>query len=351
MAKHAPVKPRSRIEVDLFEERPITLDGFVLRARLAEAVGRPTLEQWAAAFDFATASEESSPFWVGDLWNYAEGRPEWRKGMPQTLADLGRPLALETIYTYGSVATKVTGKARELSKTMRHARAVQSLRPAEQVALLEKSNTEGWNARELGLEVRAKKRRGTIEGQANLEGMFRVWQIDCPWKYKQAQPSKVSAQSHYPGMTVDELIAMGPKIQAHTMRDAVAFFWVTAPFLYYATEPEKGPDPYRVILAWGFEPKTGGVWDKVKHNYGNYLSIRHEHLIIATRGSCTPDRPVPMPDSVFTEQASDEHSEKPDHVYQMIEKLYDGPRAEMFGRRRREGWTVYGNQIANEVAA
>jgi hypothetical protein len=65
-----------------------------------------------------------------------------------------------------------------------------------------------------------------------------------------------------------------------------------------------------VIEAWGFTYKTSFVWDKVRHNYGHYNSVRHELLLVCTRGSCTPDEPTPMPDSVVVEERSDVHSER-----------------------------------------
>jgi N6-adenosine-specific RNA methylase IME4 len=138
---------------------------------------------------------------------------------------------------------------------------------------------------------------------------------------------------------------MGVQVQAHSTKNAVLFVWVTAPMLYYATDPDLGPDPFRVVAAWGFEPKTGAVWDKVKHNFGHYFSIRHEHLLVATRGSCAPDRQVPMQDSVVTERRSDVHSEKPEIFRTIIEHLYDGPYVELFARSKRKGWTTWGNQI------
>jgi N6-adenosine-specific RNA methylase IME4 len=351
MAKAIDINPRISGTDHWFDARPVSLPGdIVLHARGA-TIGNPTRKEWVDAFAFACAAEDASPWWVIDLNEYLEERAEWKPYREQMVGAATKNLSQQTVYNRLSVGRRVKGVAREKAPSLAHASAVASLDHDSQVEMLEAATTEGWNARELGLQVRARKRKGTIAGQAILEGMYRVWQVDCPWKYNQAQPSKISAQSHYPGMTVDELIALGPKIQAHTMKDAVAFFWVTAPFLYYATDPDKGPDPYRVIRSWGFEPKTGGVWDKVEHNFGHYLSIRHEHLIIATRGRCTPDRPVPMPDSVFTERTPPEHSEKPEEAYRLIERLYDGPRAEMFARKRREGWTCYGNQIDVEVAA
>jgi N6-adenosine-specific RNA methylase IME4 len=87
------------------------------------------------------------------------------------------------------------------------------------------------------------------------------------------------------------------------------------------------------------------------HNFGHYVSVRHELLLICTRGSCLPDRPVPMPDSVRPVRRSDVHSEKPPEFRALVEQLYDGPYVELFARRQIKGWTTYGNQILEDVAA
>ena len=40
------------------------------------------------------------------------------------------------------------------------------------------------------------------------------------------------------------------------------------------------------------------------------------------------------------------HSKKPESVYEMIEKMYPARKyLEVFGRNKREGWEVYGNEI------
>lgn len=331
-------------EPGMFDDRPIKLDGFELRHNAALAVGKPGIKQWQAALVFAEATHESAPFWIGDLVAYADDRADWREKLDQAKAIT--KLAEQTLHNLGSVARKVAQPERDLAPSFSHAAIVAKLPARDQHKWLAKAKTEGWTRRELDVELKASQKRGVLTGSADLEGMYRVWLADFPWKYGQAQPSKVSAGTHYPGMTVDEGIAMGDMVQAHTMKNAVLFFWVTAPFLYYATNPELGPDAYRIMRAWGFTPKTGGVWDKVDHNYGHYLSIRHEHLIIAVRGEAmTPDRPNPMFDSVFVERRSDVHSQKPELVAQMIERLYDGPYAELFARDERAGWSCWGNQV------
>lgn len=341
---HARVNKEDR---ETFDRSPINLPGWQLRHRTAVPDGKPSIKDTQAALVFASAAQESSSYWVGDIVSYAESRAEWREKLSQAMSVTG--LAEGTLHNLASIARRVAPEERELSPSLEHSSIVSKLPKAEQRKWLKKATTEGWDRREFRMEIQASQRRGVIEGQADIAGMFRVWSVDFPWKYNQAEPSTVSAQTHYPGITVEEGIVLGATIAAHATKHAVMFFWVTAPMLYYATDPEKGPDAYRVIRACGFTPKTGGVWDKVDHNFGHYLSIRHEHLIIATRGSCTPDRPTPMLDSVFTERKSDVHSEKPACSYKMIERLYDGPYCEMFARERRKGWTTYGNQILEEI--
>jgi N6-adenosine-specific RNA methylase IME4 len=41
------------------------------------------------------------------------------------------------------------------------------------------------------------------------------------------------------------------------------------------------------------------------------------------------------------------HSEKPELVYEMIERMYPAlPKLELFAGGRREGWSAWGNQPA-----
>jgi N6-adenosine-specific RNA methylase IME4 len=40
-----------------------------------------------------------------------------------------------------------------------------------------------------------------------------------------------------------------------------------------------------------------------------------------------------------------EHSQKPDEQYERIERLVDGPYAELFARQRRPGWISLGDEI------
>jgi N6-adenosine-specific RNA methylase IME4 len=77
---------------------------------------------------------------------------------------------------------------------------------------------------------------------------------------------------------------------------------------------------------------------------GYFVRNQHELLLIACRGKFPHPPPVARPSSVIM-AASSEHSEKPDAVYAIIERMYpELPRIELFARNRRKGWDAWGNE-------
>lgn len=338
----------SAVTKGVFDVHPVTFGPIELRHHAANVPKSASIRDVQHALAFASAAHESAPYWVGDLVSAAENRAEWREKLSQAMSVTG--LAEQTLHNLGSICRRVAPAERALSPSVEHSAIVASLPVPEQRRWLKKATTEGWNKGEFRVEVRAAQRRGILEGQADLEGMFRVWYIDPPWTYDNRGDITIGkssaykrAEAHYPCMTIEQLSAL--PIDAHTLPDAVLFLWVTSPMLL------QNPGPREVVEAWGFTYKSSFVWDKVLGNYGHYNHVTHEFLLICTRGSCLPDRPTPSPKSVFVERRSDVHSEKPESTRKLIEKLYDGPYVEMFARKRVEGWTTYGNQILEELAA
>ncbi|MDR1492033.1 MAG: hypothetical protein LBT05_04850 [Planctomycetaceae bacterium] len=167
------------------------------------------------------------------------------------------------------------------------------------------------------------------------ETKYRVIYADPPWKYNnQLVENYGAAVNHYPTMTIDELCAL--PVAEMIEENAVLFLWTTSPFLEAC---------FDVIRAWGFKYKTSFVWDKIKHNMGHYNSVRHEFLLVAAKGSCTPDI-VKFFDSVVSLERSEKHSEKPEVFREMIDALYThGRKLELFARRPAVGWDSYGNQL------
>lgn len=190
---------------------------------------------------------------------------------------------------------------------------------------------------------RLMKRDAVAEKVSALpEGKYRVIYADPPWSYNDKQAVKGAfgtgtgaAEGHYPSLSVSEICAL--PVQEIVQEDAVLFLWTTSPLL---------PEGLMVAEAWGFRYKAAFVWDKVKHNMGHYNSVRHEFLLICTRGSCTPDVSN-LFDSVQSIERSDKHSQKPEEFREIIDAIYPhGSRIELFRRGDApEGWKIWGNEI------
>jgi N6-adenosine-specific RNA methylase IME4 len=173
------------------------------------------------------------------------------------------------------------------------------------------------------------------EAQSFPSDKYRVLYADPPWKYgDQLTENYGAAKYHYSSMSISELCEL--PVADIAEENSVLFLWVTSPLL---------EECFQVIGAWGFKYKASFVWDKVKHNMGHYNSVRHEFLLICTRGSCLPDVNK-LIDSVQSIERSDKHSEKPKEFREIIKTLYPaGKKVELFAREKREGWVVWGNQI------
>jgi len=165
------------------------------------------------------------------------------------------------------------------------------------------------------------------------DGRFSVLLADPPWRYEQggSTPNR-RVENHYPTMSVEEICAL----EVPAADDAVLFLWAVNPLLF---------DAGKVMEAWGFEYRTGFVWVKTNgFGTGHWVRQRHEQLLVGRKG----DMRTPcgaLPDSVI-EAPRREHSRKPDEAYEVIEQMYPGfKRVELFARRPRAGWTVWGNEV------
>ena len=188
-----------------------------------------------------------------------------------------------------------------------------------------------------------------------LQGTYRIIYADPCWKYHGLNQADEygHAERHYDCLDDDELCWFRPgqdKSEYHkggkgqlvkdlADKDAVLFLWVPSPMLIRCAE---------IIEKWGFKYKASFVWDKVLHNMGHYNSVRHEMLLICTRGSCKPDvSELKERDSVQSIERSSKHSEKPAEFYKLIEGMYTyGRKLELFARSGRKGWDSIGNEAS-----
>lgn len=182
-------------------------------------------------------------------------------------------------------------------------------------------------------DIRRHEAKQRIKETEPPKGKYRIIYADPPWNYGDKRDGRTTgAEDHYPTMTIKDLCNLPVKDLAED--NAVLFLWVTSPLL---------EECFEVINSWGFKYKTSFIWDKVKHNMGHYNSVRHELLLVCTRGSCRPDN-IKLYDSVQVEERT-EHSKKPVLFRDIIDELYPyGNRIELFARNRVAGWEAWGNE-------
>lgn len=202
-----------------------------------------------------------------------------------------------------------------------------------------------WERVHLGMKLsqamRIMRRDEVVSRSAALPtGKYRVFYADPPWAYSSSGAISETdhysrVERHYPAMPLADICAM--PVAELAADDAVLFLWATSPML------EAG---LAVVRAWGFKYKACFVWDKVRHNWGNYNSVRHEFLLVGTRGSGLPESPT-LYDSVVSVERTSRHSEKPAEFRRIIDDLYPtGRRIEFFARQSADGWESWGNEAA-----
>jgi site-specific DNA-methyltransferase (adenine-specific) len=184
-----------------------------------------------------------------------------------------------------------------------------------------------------------------------LTAKYDVILADPPWhfeNYSADAPGMLhdrsrGANRYYPTATVQDICQMTPPAND----SAVLFLWACWPLL---------PEAVQVIKAWGFEYKTlAWVWIKANKSFvgfftgmGYYTRANSEPCLLATRGNLP--KPANRGIQALIYSPVMEHSRKPDDQYRKIEALYPGKRyLEMFARRQRIGWDVFGNEVSNSI--
>lgn len=285
-------------------------------------------DEWMNVFKSLKMVEGCVQFWLGDCLSYRQQK--W--GMYDDIAD-ETGYDKRVLQNIKSVSEKVESSRRNENLSYSHHVEVASLPADKQKVYLLKAVDEKLSVRELREEI---KKEAAVDVKLPT-GKFQVVYADPAWKYKDTcesggVQSRGADDVYLKTMSTDEICSLPVNNLADT--NSVLFIWVTSPFL---------EDVFRVINAWGFKYKTSFVWDKIKHNMGHYNSVRHEFLLIATKGACTPDN-LKLFDSVQSIEKTT-HSKKPNEFYDIIETLYSGNKVELFARNIRQGWSSWGNEI------
>jgi N6-adenosine-specific RNA methylase IME4 len=153
---------------------------------------------------------------------------------------------------------------------------------------------------------------------------------DPPWQGQSGEP-------HYLTLPGERIKQIGISLERHLAADAFCWLWVTNGTI---------PLGQQVLEAWGFEYRSLLTWVKPRLGLGRPLRNMTEHVMLGVRGK---------PKELFHSQGTwlfapvQDHSHKPEEVHEIIERLCPGPYLELFARRPRHGWHVWGNQVRSDI--
>lgn len=126
--------------------------------------------------------------------------------------------------------------------------------------------------------------------------------------------------------------------------------------LYLCVVNEFVPDAYQIARWWGFKPSVLLTWCKppMGLGFGGAFCNTTEFVLFCRRGSLKPTRRW---DSTwfswsrpYIGNGGPTHSAKPEHLLDVVEQVSPGPYVELFARRHRLGWDVWGNESANTAS-
>ncbi len=163
-----------------------------------------------------------------------------------------------------------------------------------------------------------------------MQTKYKTLLADPPWQGQSGEP-------HYMTLPGERIKQMGIALDRVLDEDAFCWLWVTNATVPLGLE---------VLKAWGFEYRSLLSWIKPRLGLGRPLRNMTEHVMLGVRG-----KPVAQ----FRRQGTwlfapiQDHSHKPEEVHDIIERVSPGPYLELFARRPRSGWDVWGNEVPSDV--
>lgn len=166
-------------------------------------------------------------------------------------------------------------------------------------------------------------------------GKYRCLVIDPPWPVQKIEREvRPNQDEHldYPTMSLED-------IQALPIRDLAdeggchLYLWTTQKFL---------PAALLMVSAWDFEYQCVMPWVKPSGMTPYSWMYNVEFVVFARRGGLAL---LQNGLKLSIEAASEGHSVKPDAFYQKVLKASPEPRLDMFARRERDGFAVWGDEV------
>ena len=170
-----------------------------------------------------------------------------------------------------------------------------------------------------------------LSSPLEAQGLFQTIVIDPAWDWgDEGDVNQFGrAKPDYHTMSIDEVEAL--PIARISDDNCHIYLWITNRSL---------PKGFRLLEAWGFRYVTCLTWVKPSIGMGNYFRGSTEQVLFGVKGSQSLKRHDVG--THFEAHRGDGHSAKPDEFYSLVESCSYAPYIDIFGRREREGWTVWG---------
>ncbi len=171
---------------------------------------------------------------------------------------------------------------------------------------------------------------------------FQTILADPPWQFTN-RTGKMAPEhrrlSRYATMSLKHICELPVKDIAD--EPAHLYLWVPNALL---------PDGLEVLRAWGFKYKSNIIWHKIRKDggpdgrgVGFYFRNVTEMVLFGVRGSMRTLPPGRRQVNII-KSMKQEHSRKPEALYDIVEQCSPGPRCELFARGTRPNWIAWGNQ-------
>ena len=161
--------------------------------------------------------------------------------------------------------------------------------------------------------------------------------IDPPWDLKdEGDVNQMGrAKADYATLSYEKLLKW--PVGSFADKDCHVYCWVTNRSM---------PKVFSLIEQWGFRYITLLTWPKPSFGLGNYFRGQTEHIAFGVKGSQMLKR-KDVGTLLPTWPRGKQHSSKPTEIYELIESCSPCPYLEIFGRNKRDGWTIIGEDGIN----
>jgi len=172
------------------------------------------------------------------------------------------------------------------------------------------------------------------EGQFSCIVADPPWQLDTGPKLFGGTIERGHDDLEYTQLDLEAISELG--VESIAAPNAHLYLWTTNRYLR---------DSYEVAESWGFRPSVVLTWCKAPRGVGlgDTFRLTTEYILFARRGKLAHQRIVPT--TWFTWPRG-RHSKKPAEFYELVESVTPGPYVDLYARRPRTGWAVWGEEVS-----